>query len=201
VIGMITPLVKAANKPGRWLDLIGLYAAGAVASSAALGTFLGLLGTWLVPGQWNSLALAIVGGIGMLLALCDLGVGGTKTPTLRRQTCPVWWRTLGQARAMFLWGMDLGLGFSTIRIASLYWMVVLVVFALASPLTGAVILSGYGLALALNLCIGVLSFRAASGKTSASIRALQLFPLIKATLAVILLLWSALLLVVLLHGR
>lgn len=195
------PLVKVANKPGKWLGLVGLYSIGALASSAALGALLGLLGVWLLPGQWAFIALTIVGGIGILLALCDLGVGGTATPTLRRQTCPVWWRTLGQARAMFLWGIDLGLGFSTIRIASLYWIVVLVVFVLASPLTGAIILSGYGLALALNLCLGVLSFGAASGNTSASIRALQLFPLIKASLTVILLLWSAFLLIAIPQGR
>jgi hypothetical protein len=193
MIAMVRPLVKAANKSGKLLSLVSLYAIGAVASSMTLGALLGLLGVFLVPGHWTSIALAIVGSIGVLLALCDFGVGGTKTPTLRRQTCPGWWRTLGPARTMLLWGIDLGLGFSTIRVASLYWIVTLAVFVLASPLTGAAILSGYGIALVVNLCFGVIILEPISGSFS-PIRVLELSSLLKRSLAVILLFWSAFLL-------
>lgn len=199
MIAMVRPLVKAANKPGRWLGLVGLYTTGAVASSMAFGAFLGWLGTLLETDRWASVALAVVGGVGVILALCDLGVAGAKTPTLRRQTCPVWWRTLGKTRTMLLWGIDLGLGFSTIRVAALYWVVALMVIALASPLTGATILSSYGLALALNLCFGVVVLEIISG-TPPPLRALQLFSLLKRSLAVILLLWSAFLLTTVLQG-
>lgn len=163
-----------------------------------LGAMLGLLGLALVPGQWLSRVLIGIAAIGIVMALSDLGVAGTSTLTLRRQTCPVWWHTLGPVRAAFLWGLDLGLGFTTIRVASLYWMVALVVFALASPILGAVILGGYGLALALNLALGVQFLALRNGIIG--IRALRLFEPLKIGLAIILLAWSILLLLAMLKG-
>lgn len=164
-----------------------------------LGAMLGLLGLVLVPGQWLSRVLIGIATIGIVMALSDLGVAGTSTLTLRRQTCPVWWHTLGPVRAAFLWGLDLGLGFTTIRVASLYWVVALVVFALASPMLGAAILGGYGLALALNLALGV-QFLALRNGGVIGIRALRLFEPLKIGLAVLLLAWSILLLFAMLKG-
>ncbi|HJT59133.1 MAG TPA: hypothetical protein VJ761_21685 [Ktedonobacteraceae bacterium] len=159
---------------------------------------MGLLGLALVPGQWLSRVLIGIAAIGIVMALSDLGVAGTSTLTLRRQTCPVWWHTLGPVRAAFLWGLDLGLGFTTIRVASLYWVVALVVFALASPILGAAILGGYGLALALNLALGVQFLALRNGVIG--IRALRLFEPLKIGLAIILLAWSILLLFAMLKG-
>lgn len=97
---------------------------------------------------------------------------------------------------MLLWGFDLGLGFTTIRMASLYWVVALVVFVLASPLTGAVILGGYGAALALNMGIGTLILESKRYPLASTACILRLARLIRGGLATILILWSALLLVV-----
>jgi hypothetical protein len=195
---VITPLVQEAKKPHRWLILLGIYATGAVLSSATLGVTLGLLGTILIPGGWASVAVAIVAAAGIVLGFADLGVGGAKTPTLRRQTCPIWWHIFGPARTMLLWGIDLGLGFTTIRVASLYWIVALVAAILGLPLSAA-ILGGYGFALALSLGVGVILLRH-QDRVLATVSALRLFPRLKMSLAIVLLLWCVLLLVVALRG-
>lgn len=192
--------MKAANKTREWGGPFGAYVAGALLSSAILGTILGILGSIFLSHQWELAALIGIAIIGIGLALCDLGIGGTKTPTLRRQTCPIWWRTFRRSQAAFLWGLDLGLGFTTIRIASLYWIIFLIVFVLASPLLGAVILSGYGLALVINLSTGIWLLEHKDDYfRSANMRALQLSHRLQIGLGIILLLWSIMLIIVVLE--
>lgn len=164
---------------------------GTVIGSMTLGSTLGFLGSIVVPRHEVDLAITIAGIAGSALALCDLGVGGASTPTLRRQTQPMWWRVFGRVPAMFLWGLDLGLGFTTIRVSSLYWMVALIIVALASPLKGAAILSGYGFALALNLGLGTLMLEHKGDRSSVCV--LRLHHSLKMGLAGILFMWSMLL--------
>lgn len=163
---------------------------GTLLSSMVLGSILGSLGELFVPHQWQWLSVIIVAIIGIGMAFCDLGVGSIGTLTLRRQTCPVWWRTLGQFWAVFLWGLDLGLGFTTIRVASLYWIVFLMAFVLASPLTSASILGAYGLALALNLGVGIFLRSCQYPEAVFAIRVLHFFFPVRKRLALVLLLWS-----------
>lgn len=200
MIGMIRPLVKGANQSTSWLRLLGTYWVGAEVSSTALGALLGLLGILLLPHASMLPALVLVGVTGAFLALADLGVGGTRTSTLRRQTCPAWWRRFGRARAVLLWGIDLGLGFTTVRVASLYWVVVMLVIVLASPVAGMIILGCYGLGLLANLSTGLFVLERRAGRPAAPVQALQLAPLLKAALAMVLLVWSALLLMMALRG-
>jgi hypothetical protein len=89
-------------------------------------------------------------------------------------------------------GVDLGLGFTTIRVGSLYWIVSLVVMVLASPWLGAAILGAYGLALVLNVGIGAMYFeRGGHGDcVHANVLAIRLFRPRKVVLAVALLAWS-----------
>ncbi|MDQ2828064.1 MAG: hypothetical protein M3Y74_03330 [Chloroflexota bacterium] len=195
MIGAITPLVQVVDKRTRWLRALMWYAAGALMGSMAFGATLGWLGSVLPPAAHSPGALLVVALAGIVLALCDFGLGRTSTPTLRRQTYPGWWHMLGPPRALFLWGVDLGLGFTTIRVASLYWIVVLVAVALATPATGAAIFGAYGIALALNLGLGVLLFGRVSHGTRANIVALRLSRPLKPALATTLLAWSALLII------
>ncbi len=90
---------------------------------------------------------------------------------------------------MFLWGIDVGLGFTTIRVGSLYWMVALVTVVVASPWMGAAILCAYGIALVLNLGIGTLFLERGQGVHGNAV-AIGLFDRLKAVLAVALLAWS-----------
>lgn len=134
--------------------------------------------------------LLILGTAGVALAALD--VAG-RTPTVRRQTEPVWWRTRGPYRAAFLWGFDLGLGFTTIRVASLYWIVVLAIVLIGSPAAGAATLAVYGLALGLNLAFGLFFLDRPACGARANIRALGLSAPVKAGLVFFLVCFSALL--------
>lgn len=196
---MIRPLVQEAQTPGRWLGLLGLYALGATGSALLLGMLLGSLGSVLIPGRLSWSVLAGVALLGLVMAAGDFQIWKLRTCTLRRQTKRVWWDLLGPGGAMFLWGLDLGLGFTTIRVASLYWVVACVAIVAASPQAGALVLGAYGLAVALNLGISFLLLKEERGGASA-IQAIQWQSPIKICLAGILFAWSTWLLIFSIKG-
>jgi hypothetical protein len=73
---------------------------------------------------------------------------------LVRQTNPRWRSRFGPRLAALLWGWDLGLGFTTVRVTSLFWLAVLLVIGRGSAAFGAFVLATYGLALLCNLIWG-----------------------------------------------
>lgn len=66
---------------------------------------------------------------------------------------------VGPRRAAFIWGADLGFGFTTIRIASIYWIAVLTAFFFEAPSAAAISFGFYGIGLAINLIIGITIMR------------------------------------------
>jgi hypothetical protein len=56
-----------------------------------------------------------------------------------------------------LWGFDLGLGFSTIRLSSLYWLMVLFVAAFVSPVLAPLVVALYGLGLGVAFAAAVVA--------------------------------------------
>jgi hypothetical protein len=140
MIGVIGPLVQGKRQLRGSVGAVSLFALGAVTGAAATGALIGLLGV-LVGGRVPVIA---VGAAGCVLLLVDLVF---RTPTLRRQTCSTWYRERGARSVWGLWGFDLGLGFSTIRLSSLYWLMVLVVAAFVSPVLAPLVLAFYGLGL------------------------------------------------------
>jgi hypothetical protein len=169
-----------------WIG-IGLFTAAAVAGGSLVGAVAGLVGVAL-PRLSTRDALLAVAAVGLGVALLD---GQGRTPTLRRQTRPHWWRIYGPYRAALMWGFDLGLGFTTIRVASLYWAVLVAVVLLASPATGALVFAAYGLAIGADLAFGLLFLDRPSRGLRANIRALELSARMKTALLVSLVLWSA----------
>src|SRR5205085_2457171 len=103
---------------------------GAVVGAALTGTLIGVLGGVAQSVAGEGARAVAVGAAGLLLLVVDLGL---RTPTLRRQTCSTWYRERGPGTTWPLWGFDLGLGFSTIRLSSLYWLMALFVAAFVSP--------------------------------------------------------------------
>src|ERR1700739_353059 len=100
MIGMIRPLVQEARKPHKRLAPLGLYMLGTLGSSTFLGLFLGALGSALLPGRWLKPLLLMVALLSLVLAGCDFGIAGARTPTWYRQTCPIWWHTIGHYPAI-----------------------------------------------------------------------------------------------------
>jgi hypothetical protein len=122
--------------------------------AAITGSLIGLLGgaAQALAGE-RTLAVA-VGAAGCVLLLADLRM---RTPTLQRQTCSTWYRERGAGTAWALWGFDLGLGFSTIRLSSLYWLMVLFVAAFVPPVFAPLVLAFYGLGLGIALAGAVVA--------------------------------------------
>lgn len=126
-----------------------LFALGAMISGAVMSVPVGLLGhvaqAWL-PAQTR---ISLLVGIVLLLALTDLKLLGLRSPSLRRQTEPTLYEDLGPRWTWFLWGLDLGLGWTTIRATSLYWIFVGGAILLVEPLMVPAGFVAYGLGLSL----------------------------------------------------
>jgi hypothetical protein len=145
MVGVIGPLVQGKRELRGTGRSIALFTLGAMAGAALTGVAIGVL-SGAVRLAWDVPALA-VGAAGCLLLLADLGTFGLRTPTLLRQTCSTWYREDGKQSVWAAWGFDLGLGFSTIRLSSLYWLMVLFVAAFVEPVLAPVVLACYGLGL------------------------------------------------------
>ena len=98
-----------------------------------------------------------VGVAGCALLLADLGLLGLRTPTLRRQTGSTWYHKRGPRAVWLFWGFDLGLGFTTIRLSSLYWLLVLFVAAFVSPVFAPLVFALYGLGLGIAFAAAVVA--------------------------------------------
>lgn len=168
---------------------IAWYAAGAVIASALVGASAGAIGMalprWVVAHQ--AACLAAIGVVLLGFDLCG------RTPTLRRQTVDVWWRLHGLRRATFMWGFDLGLGFTTIRLGSLYWLSLVGAAFVRDPLRAAALMSCYGLALVLNLLFGVVVLPKLSPRRRPNLRALDSAPRLGSALTAGLAVWILLL--------
>ena len=161
MIGVIGPLVQGKRELRGSVGAVSLFALGAVVGAAATGTLIGLLGA-LVGGSIPTIA---VGAVGCVLLLVDLVF---RTPTLRRQTCATWYRDRGARSVWAFWGFDLGLGFSTIRLSSLYWLMVLFVAAFVSPPLAPLVLAFYGLGLGVAFAAALVAQAWSAPSTTAS---------------------------------
>jgi hypothetical protein len=144
MIGVIGPLVQGKRELRGSVGSVAVFALGAVVGAALTGVLVGLLAAGFQSLAGDGVRAVVVGVTGCLLLLVDLAV---RTPTLRRQTCSTWYRERGARFAWPVWGFDLGLGFSTIRLSSLYWLMVLFVAAFVSPVLAPLAFVFYGLGL------------------------------------------------------
>lgn len=155
MIGTIRPLVKAAPREHTDSAAIVAFGVGALASASVVGSVLGLLSWLLRLNQVERASLVAVPLVCVLLAVCDLWA---RTPTIRRQTCSTWWYAPGLA-SWVAWGLDLGLGFSTLRVTSLYWALIVTVMLLVPADAAPFVVAAYGLGLVLNVWLGTILVR------------------------------------------
>jgi hypothetical protein len=144
MIGVIGPLVQGKRELRGSVGSVAVFGLGALAGAGTTGVVVGLLGAAFQSLAGDTVRAVVVGAVGCLLLLVDLAL---RTPTWRRQTCSTWYRERGPRFAWPVWGFDLGLGFSTIRLSSLYWLMVLFVAAFVSPWLAPAVLACYGLGL------------------------------------------------------
>jgi hypothetical protein len=155
MIGVIGPLVRGKRQLRGSVRSVAVFGLGAVVGAAITGAVIGVVAAAAQGLAGDQVRAVTVGVAGCVLLLADLGFFGLRTPTLRRQTCSTWYRELGPGTAWPLWGFDLGLGFSTIRLSSLYWLTVLFVAAFVSPVFAPLVLAFYALGLAVAFAAAV----------------------------------------------
>jgi hypothetical protein len=157
MIGVIGPLVQGKRELRGSMGSVAVFGLGAVAGAAVTGSLLGVVGGAVQSLAGERVLAVAVGAAGCVLLLADLGFLGLRTPTLRRQTGSTWYRKRGPRAAWLLWGIDLGLGFSTIRLSSLYWLMVLFVAAFVSPASAPLAFAFYGLGLGVAFAAAVIA--------------------------------------------
>jgi hypothetical protein len=117
-----------------------------------IGVVLSAVGSVVVSPQLVRPALVLLCLVGAALAVGDLTSRDQWAIGVRRQTDSNWRHILGLRWAAALWGLDLGLGFTTFRVTSIFWLLVLVVAAERSVMPGAIVFLAYSLGLTAAVC-------------------------------------------------
>jgi hypothetical protein len=135
-----------------WARAVVLYLAGGLAASATVGWAAGLLG-----GLIGLPHIAMVAGLlATFVAWCmasDLGIPGIQVPRLPRQT-PGWYSCqFGPVWTSMLWGVDLGLAWTTGGCFASYYAALAIAVWSSSPIVGLFVLTPYGLGRGLPLVL------------------------------------------------
>lgn len=118
------------------------FALGALAGGAFTFTLLGALGA-LLDGSGEGVALGAAVAIALLAALGE-ALGVRIVPQIRRQVPEPWRRTMPLPLAAGLYGILLGLGFTTFVLTLAVWALAGISVAIGSPLAGLLIGLGFG---------------------------------------------------------
>ncbi len=127
------------------------FALGALVGGAITFTALSALGS-LLGGGGHGLALGAAIAIALLAALGE-GLGVRVVPQIRRQVPEPWRRVLPLPLAAGLYGVLLGLGFTTFVLTLAVWALAGISVAIGSPLAGLLIGLGFGLGRALPVVV------------------------------------------------
>jgi cytochrome c biogenesis protein CcdA len=143
MIGKIMPLVEEAGR-ASWIRAIVLQAVGLVLSAAVLGLVLGMLGVLvglLVPITILTIAWGI---LAVVVGARDLNILSVALPSPTRQTPGAWKCVYGPEWSAFLWGLDLGQGW-TVRIPfATYFAIVGWPLAAGNVSLSVAVLAAYG---------------------------------------------------------
>jgi len=124
--------------------------AGAV-SSGATGYALAVLGDIVVPTAGRAVALSLAAVSATVLAFNEFGALAFDTIGVRRQTSKLWIHKYGFTLAAALWGLHIGLGFTTRVTYGGYWALLAIVFAIGDARVGIAVMTAYWLGRALPL--------------------------------------------------
>ena len=130
------------------------YTLAGVATSALVGACLGLLGNLALPtapARAGVVAALIVAGIGLFR---ETSFPGIPLPQIRRQTPGIWAKRWPGAVAPVMWGLDLGLIFTTWLTFSGAWLLAALAILSGSAGFGARLFVAFWLGTALSVWIG-----------------------------------------------
>jgi hypothetical protein len=145
MLASINPLGERGRQQ-RYAITVTTFVMGSTAAGALLGGVLGWLGSAFTLDIGALVVVAIVAVLGVLF---DLGAFGWRVPGPRRQVDERWLSTYRGWVYGLGFGVQLGLGFTTIVTASATWVAFACALFSGSPRGGLVIGATYGLVRAL----------------------------------------------------
>ena len=146
---MIETIGPAGHTGGRWVTpaACATFLPGALAGGVVTFGGLALAGS-VLPSGW--LAYAIAAAIAALAAIAEAR-GARIAPQIRRQLPEHWRRVMPMPLAAALYGVLLGLGFTTFVLTFGVWALAGISFALGEPELGLAIGLGFGVGRALPI--------------------------------------------------
>jgi hypothetical protein len=121
------------------------YLTGSTAAGASLGALLGWAGSVVLPAAAEAPSLWILAGLLGAGLLLDLGAGGLRLPTVRRQVNEDWLRRYRGWVYGFGFGAQLGVGVATIVSVSAVYVTFSAALHASSPIAGAMVGGAFGL--------------------------------------------------------
>ena len=140
----------------QWLIEVIVYTFAGSLTSASVGALLSLLGSFLLIPQLGRLSLLLALTVGLIAIARELGWIAISLPQLRRQTKEIWGKILPGIAAAVLWGLDLGLIFTTWLTFSGVWLLVVVAALVGEPAFGAMLFVLYWFGRAMSIWIAPL---------------------------------------------
>jgi hypothetical protein len=146
MLGSITPLGERSRNRS-WGVTVGTYLVGSTLGGALIGAVLGQLGRALPSSgsQTPALRLGVLAAAAAAGLALDLGLGGLRLPTVRRQVNQDW---IVHYRGWVVglgFGSQLGLGVVTIVSTSTVYVMLLAAFLSGRAVAGAAIAGAFGL--------------------------------------------------------
>ena len=135
---------------------VAAYTAAGALSSALVGSGLGLLGAAVLPVHVGRLGAVALLALALLALARESGLVALPLPQVGRQTNGSWAKTLELTPAAVLWGLDIGLVFTTWLNLSGAWVLAALAFLAGSPAFGAALFVAYWLGRAFSVWIGPL---------------------------------------------
>jgi hypothetical protein len=138
----VAGVVAAPKQPGRPgastpARRLALHAAGSLLTGSAAGAMFGALGALVVSRANIALLLGLWALVAVGYGLHELGAVKLPTPMRRQQLPRHWRRTMAPRKVAFLFGAIIGPGFLIFIRSSAYYLLVLGVVAIGSPVLGA----------------------------------------------------------------
>jgi hypothetical protein len=126
-----------------WVVTGAAYTAAGAATSALIGASLALLGGLMIPESLTTISVVVVLVLALIGIARDLGLTAFRLPRVRRQTQEVWGKYFTRPTAATLWGLDLGLTFTTRFAFSGISLLAVLPMAVGDPAFGAALLTTF----------------------------------------------------------
>ncbi len=135
----------------QWLIDVTAYTLAGVATSTFVGASFSWLGGLLLPAQVGGLGFFIAIAVALIAIARELGWSSLPLPQPKRQTKDFWYKVFPSTVAATLWGLDLGLIFTTHFTFSGIWLLVVIAGLTKAPLFGAALFTTYWLGRVLSV--------------------------------------------------